>query len=260
MLSSRLLLSLIPACFLLTAAVAKPVAKPAEAPADSAAAAVIKRTLESRFPGTPIVSVTPSPIPGLYEVFTGETLVYSDKTGDHVFNGQFIDTATRTDITAQRLEAHGRIDFDSLPFERAIKVVKGDGSRKIAVFADPDCPYCQKLEEQMAVLDNLTVYTFLFPLSEIHPDATNKARAIWCAGDRSQVWEQWMVKQKAIPPASCAGDPVAELRTLAKKLYISTTPTFFLDSGRRVRGAMDAAQLAKLLDENKKGSPQSPGG
>ena len=242
----RLILSLLPACALITVAVAKPAAGPAS---DSAVIASIKSTLAARFPGTPIVSVQSSPVPGVYEVFTGENVVYSDATGDYVFVGQFVDTKTRRDLAIERLDAYSAIDFDSLPFDRAIKVVKGNGSRKIAVFADPDCPFCQQLEQQMAVLNDITIYTFLYPL-DIHPDAKNKAHAIWCApeADRPHVWQQWMVKQTAIPASTCDSDPIAELSALGKKLHVGTTPTFFLSSGRRMRGAMDAAQLAQLLD------------
>jgi thiol:disulfide interchange protein DsbC len=200
------------------------------------------------------VSVESSAVPEIYEVFTGDTVVYSDKSADHVFVGQLVDTKTRRDLAAERLDIHSSIDFDSLPFDRAIKVVKGDGRRKLAVFADPDCPFCQQLEQQMAALDNLTVYTFLFPLADVHPDATSKAKAIWCAPDRSQAWEQWMLKKTAVPPSACTSDPVAELGALGKRLHISTTPTFFLANGRRVRGAMDAAQLAKLLDDTAAGA------
>ena len=260
MLYRRLFLALIPVGALIAVAVAKPSAAPS---ADAAEAASIKSTLEARFPGTPIVSVEPSPVAGVYEVFTGENVVYADKTGDHLFIGQLVDTKTRRDLASERLDAHSAIDFDSLPLDRAIKVVKGEGRRRIAVFADPDCPFCQKLEQEMAALDNLTVYTFLFPITELHPDASKKAHAIWCAQNRPQVWEQWMVKETAIPSATCEGDPVAELSALGKKLHISSTPTFFLSNGRRVRGVMDAARLAKLLDDpgpKPLRSPQSPGG
>jgi thiol:disulfide interchange protein DsbC len=209
--------------------------------------AAIKHTIESRFPGTKILDVAPSAMPGLYEVFVGSRILYTNETGDYLLTGSLIDTKTRANLTDERMSVRGRVDFHTLPFDKAIKIVKGDGSRQLAVFSDPDCPYCQQLEREMAGMNNLTVYIFLFPLGSVHPQAPARAHAIWCSKDRVQTWHDWMLQRKVPPLASCSGDPVDALQKLGDSLYIESTPTSFLANGNRVLGAVSASELEKLL-------------
>jgi thiol:disulfide interchange protein DsbC len=216
-----------------------------QAPKD--APATIQHALESRF-GISVIDVKPAPLPGLYEVFTGDTIVYTDSTGDHMLAGPLVDTVSRRDLTAERMSERNTIDFDSLPFDRAIKTVKGNGQRKLAVFADPDCPFCRKLEGELQNVTNVTLYTFLLPISELHADAVARSHAIWCSSDPSKAWTQWLLERKAPDNgAACKADPVEELQALARTLHISGTPTMFLENGHRVAGAMSAAELNALL-------------
>jgi thiol:disulfide interchange protein DsbC len=228
--------------------------------AEKADIAAIQKTLESRYPDVRVIDVMPGPLPGLYEVFMGDSIVYSDATGDRLFVGSLMDTKTKQDLTQERVDARNTIDFATLPFARAIKVVKGNGKRQLAVFSDPDCPYCQRLERELSKMNDVTIYTFLFPIDELHPDATPKSRAIWCAPDRTATWLQWMTERKPPPPKSeCKDDPVAELQALGQKLHVGSTPTLYLADGRRVVGAKSAAELDALLNESKspvaKGAP-----
>lgn len=225
---------------------------------DEATLAAIKQTLSQRFKDVPIVDVKPSTMPGLYEVFTGTAIAYSDRTGDHLFVGSLVDTATGRNLSAERVAERNSIDFDSLPFNQAIKVVRGTGERKLAIFADPDCPFCQKLEKDMQRLENVTVYTFLYPIPALHPEAMDKAHAIWCSSDRGSSWTKWMTQQK-MPETqtACDSDPIASLQSLAKKLNITGTPTMYLANGRRLDGTIDVAKLETLLTEAAKSKQAS---
>ncbi len=216
-------------------------------PANAGPAAAIKKALESRFAGTKVVDVQPSPIPGLYEAFLGDRIVYADATGDHVIVGSIIDSRTQTDLTQARMDERGAIDFKTLPFDKAIKIAKGNGARKLAVFEDPDCPFCQRLEQELATITDTTVYVFLFPIDSLHPQASLHARQIWCSPDRAQAWTQWLVQHKPPANVTCKGDPVAELTKLGDQLHIDGTPTLFLSTGKRVAGAVSTDELKKLL-------------
>lgn len=222
----------------------------AAAPKTDDAPAQIKKALEERYPQVKVVDVKPAPIAGLYEVFTGDAIVYASPNGDYVLSGPMFDTRDKHNATAARLDERNSIDFASLPFDLAIKTVKGDGRRTIAVFADPDCPFCKELEHSIATFDNVTVYTFLYPLTSIHPDAANKAHAIWCSADRSQTWTQWMTDGKAIekPSESCKEDPIDELHALGQRLRIGSTPTMFFANGQRVGSSLTAEQLKQKFD------------
>jgi thiol:disulfide interchange protein DsbC len=206
------------------------------------------QTLSARFPKIRIDAVEPSPMPGIYQVIAQNQIVYVDASGDHMIVGNMMDTRTKQNLSAQAVDAHESIDFKSLPLDEAIKIVKGDGSRKMALFADPDCPYCQRLEQDMSSSTNVTIYLFLFPLEQVHPHALADAKAIWCAPDRGSAWTNWMVNHTPIPTGgSCANDPIGKIAVLARSLRIQATPTMFLENGRRIGGLIPQAQLQQLL-------------
>jgi thiol:disulfide interchange protein DsbC len=216
-------------------------------PSNSEVARTVKQNLEARFPQAKVLDVQPSAIPGLYEVFMGSDMVYADAAGDYVLMGPLVDAQTHQNLTEARLDERSKVDFNTLPLSRAIKVVKGNGSRKFAVFSDPDCPFCQQLEKSLLSVTDVTMYVFLYPITSLHPQAGTKAHAIWCAQDRAEAWSQWMHEKKLPTDTACSGDPIDELQKLGDTLHINSTPTMFFANGRRVRGAIEAAQLEKDL-------------
>ena len=211
----------------------------------------LRETLRTRFKDIEIVDVKPSPVPGIYEVFTGDSIAYSDATGNYVFIGSLMDTRTRANLTADRVNERNAVAFETLPLGQAIKVVKGNGKRRMAVFSDPDCPFCKQLERTLAGMNDTTVYVLLYPITSLHPDAANKSHAIWCSKDRVTTWLSWMRDQQAPAAVSkpCKDDPVDSLQALGEKLYINSTPTLMFPSGKRLAGAMPVEELEKLLNE-----------
>jgi thiol:disulfide interchange protein DsbC len=241
----------VPAAGLAMAAVAAAGgAKPGAPAADDAppeVVAKIKAVLHERVPDLQVGQVRKGPLPGLYEINTGQELLYTNDSATLIFAGRIIDTQSREDLTAKRWNDLNAIDFGALPFDLAIKTVRGDGSRKLAVFADPQCPYCRQLEQEMQGLNNVTIFTFLYPLETIHPGATAKSVQIWCAKDRSVAWSKWMLQKVEPVSPHCEGTPVAKLQTLGDKLHIDSTPTLFSADGRRTRGAIKHDELEALL-------------
>jgi thiol:disulfide interchange protein DsbC len=207
----------------------------------------IRQAFAERYPKASVKSVTASPIPGLYEVYMSGQLVYVDEKGDHLLVGPLVDTRTRTNLSQQRLDALSTVKFDSLPFDKAITLVKGKGERKIAVFSDPECPYCKRLEKELTKLDNLTVYLFLLPLTDLHPQAAGIAKDIWCAEDRAKAWNSFMLEGKKPENSKTCDTPVDAIAALAGELGIGGTPAIVLSSGRRLDGAVPAAKLEAML-------------
>lgn len=225
----------------------------AATPAKPDVGATIKQSIETRFPGSHVLDVQPTEISGLYEVFMGDQIVYSDATGDRVLIGNLVDTQTKANLTQARFNERGRIDFKTLPTAQAIKVVKGNGSRTFAVFSDPDCPYCQQLEKTLLSVNDYTMYVYLYPIAALHPQAHAKAHSIWCAPDRAQAWRDWMQERK-LPAGNkaCSGDPIDSLQKLGDTLHINSTPTLFFANGSRLAGALPTADLEKELTAGSK--------
>lgn len=217
---------------------------PLAALADEAA---IRQALAERYPQLLIKAVNPTPVAGLYEVYAGGQLLYADERGDHLLMGPLVDTRSRLNLSQARLELLSTVNFAALPFDRAITLVKGKGERRIAVFSDPDCPYCKRLEQELASMDNLTVHLFLLPLPELHPQAVALSRDIWCAADRAGAWRAYMLDGKRPEVGAACATPVEAIAGLARELGINGTPAIILPDGRRIDGALPAARLEALL-------------
>ena len=207
----------------------------------------VKTALQAAFPKVEVSEVNATDWPGIYEVVVNNEVIYTDAEAKHLFVGKIIDTKTREDLTAKRVNELSAIDFKTLPFDLALKSVRGDGSRSFAIFADPDCPYCKRLEEEMKGIDNVTIYTFLYPLESLHPEARERAKKIWCAKDRNAAWTAWMLNKTEPAPATCKSEPTGQLLALGEKLNITGTPTLFFADGHRVAGVMPHDQLEKEL-------------
>ncbi len=207
--------------------------------------AVVK-LLKKNIHGLQISAVHRSPIDGLYEVVAGRNIFYSDKTGHYLIaGGHIFDTSNRKDLTAVRLQEINRVDWKSLPLDKAI--VSGDPKGvPLAVFTDPDCPFCRKLEQTLQHLDGVKVYTFLFPLTQLHKHAEAHARAIWCASDRHEALLDIMLRNKKVAEGKCAA-PIDELRSLGIRLGVSGTPTLIAGDGRIFAGLKSAEELKRWL-------------
>ncbi len=219
------------------------VALAATAQADEEA---VKKGVEA-FIGAPVVdSVNATRYGGLYEVIlrSGE-LVYTDAAVGFIIDGRVIDTETRRDVTQARLTELASIDFGTLPLDHAIKQVKGDGSRVIVSFEDPNCGYCKRLGQEFAQMDDVTIYTFLYPI--LGQDSVVKSRNIWCAEDQAASWNDWILDNKTPVAAECDSSVVDQNVALGQQLRINGTPTMFLTDGRRLGGYVPLAQLEEAL-------------
>ncbi len=215
--------------------------------------ASLRKAIENAYPKMTVESIVKTPYSGLYEVYMNGQIVYTDeKFSFLIAEGRLVDSKTKRDITTDRLADLSKIDFDRLPFDQAIKVVKGNGSRKMAVFSDVDCPFCKRLEQnELSNITDVTIYTFLMPLDQLHPDAANKSKAIWCAADRTKAWQDWIFNGQLPKKASNCDVPLDKVAALAKKLGVTSTPTIFFADGKRMLGAYPASEIEKTLVTNK---------
>lgn len=235
-----------------TAKAAQPaVATSQTAPVQENVADQIRIRLMARI-GANVSEVNPTPIEGLYEAVVGNDIVYVNESTDYLLMGQLFDTKTRRNLTEETKDRLSRIDFSTLPLDDAVKTVNGDGSRTIAVFSDPNCSFCKRLEVSLKELKNVTIYTFLYPV--ITPGSKEASANIWCAKDPAQAWKTAMFEGKPAPQRDAKCDITVLDRNikLGEKLGITGTPTIFVPSGMRVPGAAGIEYLEKMLNASRR--------
>ena len=203
--------------------------------------------LRAQYPATQISDVHATGLAGIYEVDMGKNIGYTNSEGRFFLFGHIFDMTTQQDLTQQRIDALNVVDFAQLPLKDAIKTVHGKGERVVAIFSDPDCPYCRKLEQELPKLNNVTIYTFLMPLDGLHPEASKKAQAVWCSANKSQALEGYMLHDKALDLSKSCDNPIERNVQLGQKLGINGTPTLLSADGRVLPGMATADQLEKFI-------------
>jgi len=207
------------------------------------------RGVEARFDGIKVQSVTKTSYAGLYEIVVGETLFYTDEQVNFVFKGDIIDARSQKNLTEERQQKLTAIKFEDLPLDLAIRQVRGNGKRVVAIFSDPFCPYCRSLDRALMREDDITIYTFLYPI--LRPESPDKARTIWCAPDRAKAYYDFMLNAREPAAAPSCNAPVDKWLALGQKIGVRATPTSFTTNGERILGARPE-ELVKLIDEAKK--------
>jgi thiol:disulfide interchange protein DsbC len=225
------------------ASAAKDPAAAAKDPAAIAEAAAVKKSLDAKFPGSDIRFVSKTNYLGLYEAMLDDKLIYTDPKVSYIFLGSIYDTATKTNVTEARQRKLNRIAVDKLPMDLAFKRVKGDGSHQLIIFSDADCPFCHRLEDEMKGLDNVTIYTFLFPIDQLHPDAARKSKQIWCSSDKVKAWNDFFTTGAVPDNKGDCGDPVAKTQALGNALKIGATPTLVFADGTVIPGALPVEMI-----------------
>jgi len=181
---------------------------------------------------------------GLYEIYAGGQLFYSDEKGSVFVFGSLIDGKTHRNITAEQQMA-------LLPLQDAIKRVNGNGGngkRTLITFEDPNCGYCKKLTKELVNLKDSTVYTFMVPI--LSEDSLVKSKKIWCSSDRLKAWDAWMLDGKAPTASDNCANPLERNSKLAQGLGVSGTPAIYFPNGEKVPGYMPLDKIEKALKGN----------
>ncbi len=210
----------------------------------------IKKGMEAKL-GTKVESVAKAGYLGLYEVYADGHIFYTDgKMTAILAGGQLIDAKNMKNVTEDRMKRLTAIKFNDLPLEQAIKQVRGDGKRVLATFEDPNCGYCKRLAKDLLKLDNVTVYTFLYPI--LSEDSVRKSKQIWCSADRAKAWNDLMIDGKAPSGRDdCDTTAVSKNQEFGRKFNITGTPTMFFADGERVPGAVPLDRIEQKLSQAK---------
>jgi len=213
----------------------------------AASEATVKQTMQKKYPDVSVESVARTPIAGIYEVFVGGAVHYVDENVNYlIMNGRLIDVERKTDLTETRLRILTAIQFDQLPLDLAFRMVRGNGKRRLAYFTDPNCPYCKRLDRDLAKVTDVTVHVFLYPI--LSQDSRDKAAAVWCSKDRVKTYTDMMLNGNPPKAAGACDTPIEKILAYGRQKGINGTPTLIFADGKRVTGAISQTQLETLLD------------
>lgn len=209
--------------------------------------AALRQALQSKFPKTPIESITKTPFGGIYEVVLDGQIIYTDAALSYVLSGNLLDMRGREPRNLTQ-EASSRLAAATLAknTELAVKRVRGNGKRVIYTFEDPNCGYCKELQKELVKLNDVTIYTFLWPI--LSKDSVEKSKAIWCSRDRAKAWEDYMIRGVA-PGAKRDCDTAALERNakLAQRFGLRGTPGIYLANGEQIGGYLPADRIEAAL-------------
>src|SRR5712692_6407728 len=214
--------------------------------------AAVRRMVQDKLRGDgAIESVQKAPWGDLYEVVVrgpdGAQVYYVDGAATIVITGQVIDAKTGGNLTEKRQRKLSAIKWGSLPFGDAVTTARGSGRRKIAVFSDPNCPFCKRFEKDLAKLDDITVHIFLYPV--IKQESVAQTKSVWCSKDRAKTWNDLMLRDVQPSAKPDCDTPVEKLVALGRSLGASATPTWFVETGERFSGSLALEDTRKILDE-----------
>lgn len=205
----------------------------------------IRQSLQSKLPNIgELTHIVKTPYSGLYEIIVGDQILYTDANGLYIFDGNIIDAGSRSNITEQRRQKLFAVNFKDLPLDLALKKVKGNGKRKLAIFQDPNCGYCKKLEKELAKVSDVTLYLFLYPMFQ---GSDVLIRNVLCAREPVKAWDDLMLNGIAPDNATCQTN-TDKVAALSKKLRITGTPNLIFGDSTQVPGYLPAEELEKRLD------------
>ena len=155
-----------------------------------------------------------------------------------------VDVKNRRNVTEERRRQLFAIEFDKLPLDLAIKKVKGNGKRKLAYFTDPNCGYCKRLEKELAKINDVTLYLFLYPILQ---GSDEIARNVYCAKDPVKAWDDLMLGGIAPAHALC-NSQIDKVMASGNKYRVAGTPNLIFGDGMQVPGYLPAEELEKRLN------------
>jgi thiol:disulfide interchange protein DsbC len=197
-----------------------------------------------RFPGTAGAKIEPA-FPGFFSVVKEGQVIFVNADLSLMINGDVVDLASGQSLTNRIRQANRPVvNIQKLDTKDAIAI--GTGARKLYVFSDPDCPYCQSLEKELEKLKDVTVYVFLFPLTSLHPQAATIAESVWCSKNKAAAWRAYLLN-KELPPSATCDNPIERNARLGESLRIQGTPALIFEDGTVIPGAIPLERIEAQL-------------
>ncbi len=196
------------------------------------------------------VSVSTTPIAGLYEAQIDSEVFYISADGANFIRGDLYESKTRRNLTEEKRNQIRIQKLNAISENDMVVFAPKNGTKyTVNVFTDVTCHYCAKFHKEVPKLNKagVKVRYFAFPRAGVNSRTYNKMVSVWCAKDKKQA----MTNAKAgryIEPATCK-NPVAEQLELGQSIGVTGTPALVLSDGQLVPGYVPAERLIEYLQQ-----------
>jgi thiol:disulfide interchange protein DsbC len=175
----------------------------------------LKNNLNQQYPNIHVSNIQATEMTGLYSANLDNQIIYLDENAQHMFIGSMVRLKDQKNLTKDLVLKQNSIDWKQLPLKDAIKTVKGNGKQQLAIFSDPNCPYCKKLEAELDKLNDVTIYTFIYPLKA---QSITVSKSIWCDPNQAYAWKNLLQKNVQPKEKTCT-NPIDRNLELGKIRY-----------------------------------------
>ncbi|KXZ67199.1 putative thiol:disulfide interchange protein DsbC precursor [Acinetobacter venetianus] len=205
----------------------------------------LKSNLSKQYPNIQVTNIQPTEMSGLYSANLDNQIIYLDENAEHMFIGSMVRLKDQKNLTKDLVLKQNSIDWKQLPLKDAIKTVKGNGKRQLAIFSDPNCPYCKKLEAELDKLNDVTIYTFIYPLKT---QSIAVSKQVWCEANPAYAWKN-LLQKNVQPKAKTCANPIDRNLELGRKLGVKGTPTLIFGNGLKMVGGRSAKEIQMIWKE-----------
>ena len=206
----------------------------------------VKNNLTKQHPKLSIENIQATDMKGIYSGSVDGQVVYVGEDAQHILVGSMYRLSDQKNLTKDLVLKQNSIDWKKLPLQDAVKSVRGNGKRQIAIFSDPNCPYCKQLETELNKLNDVTIYTFIYPIKN---QSIAVSKQVFCEKAPALAWSNLI--SKGIQPSSkktCA-NPIERNLSLGKSLGLNGTPAIIFSNGFKVMGSHPAQEIEKMWKE-----------
>ena len=205
----------------------------------------LKNNLNQQYPNIHVSNIQATEMTGLYSANLDNQIIYLDENAQHMFIGSMVRLKDQKNLTKDLVLKQNSIDWKQLPLKDAIKTVKGNGKQQLAIFSDPNCPYCKKLEAELDKLNDVTIYTFIYPLKS---QSIAVSKHVWCDPNQAYAWKNLLQKNVQPKEKTCANSIERNL-ALGRKLGVEGTPTLIFETGFKMTGVRSAEEIQLIWKE-----------
>ncbi|GMR15973.1 MAG: bifunctional protein-disulfide isomerase/oxidoreductase DsbC [Gammaproteobacteria bacterium] len=208
-----------------------------------------RKNISKQFKGVNINNITPSPVPGLFQVSMPPRFFYASADGRYIVDGDLIDMKSKQNVSQAPRNSSVAAAINAMGEDSMIIFGKDTLKHTVTVFTDIDCGYCRKLHSEIKKYNELGIRVryMAYPRAGIGSSAYKKAEAVWCSKDKAAALTK--SKNGGTVKAEKCKNPVAQHYALGNMIGIRGTPAIVLHDGTVVPGYIPAARLSEALNK-----------